>query len=280
MNKPIPSRDFADLLQLMQTLRQECPWDAKQTNVSLQKYAIEEVFELIEAIQADDGGDVASEALKGELGDVLLQVVFHAHLYDEQGRFDMGEVIYHLQEKLIRRHPHVFEKETLTTDEAVKQRWDEIEAIENQNKPQRLLSEVKAGTALMQAQHLQDKAASVGFDWHSLGGVLDKLDEEIVELKAVLPEPSFAYRQDKLPAPQKVQITDELGDVLFVLANIARHAGVDSEMALQGAIAKFRRRFAYVEQAVLAQGKRIEDMDFCELDDYWNAAKTRDGHGA
>lgn len=152
-----PTNQFADLLTLMARLRTDCPWDAKQTNASLQKYAIEEVFELVDAIASDDKSTLATESIKGELGDVLLQVVFHAHLYDEQGRFDMADVIFTLQEKLIGRHPHVFNKENLTTDEDVRRRWDEIKALEAKDRPKRLLSDVKSGTALMYAQNLQKK---------------------------------------------------------------------------------------------------------------------------
>ncbi|MDO5652295.1 MAG: nucleoside triphosphate pyrophosphohydrolase [Moraxella sp.] len=273
--KPTVSGEFEDLLSLMATLRKECPWDAKQSNDSLQKYAIEEVFELIEAIQADDNTAFATDEIKGELGDVLLQVIFHAHLYAEQGRFDMREVIFALQDKLIRRHPHVFDKEVLTTDEAVKQRWDEIKAIENQGKPVRLLSQVKAGTALSQAQNLQSTAASVGFDWDNLQGVLDKLQEEIDELKAVLPAADFDYKADKLTDTDRQRIQDELGDCLFVLTNIARHTGVNAEMALQGTIAKFRRRFAYVEHRLMETGTTFAKSDLTEMDKYWNEAKTQ-----
>ena len=271
-----PTPHFSDLLALMARLRSDCPWDAKQTNYSLQKYAIEEVFELIEAIGGDDGSALATSDIKGELGDVLLQVVFHAHLYSEQGRFDMGDVIYALQDKLIRRHPHVFDKENLKTDADVKRRWDEIKQLENQGKPKRLLSDVKAGTALTVAQNLQDKAASVGFDWGSLQGVLDKLDEELGELKDELPHADFNYKTDKLDTAQKDKIAAELGDVLFVLTNLARHLGVDSEMALQGATAKFRRRFAFVEQALVDDGKSFEQSDLGEMDSYWEMAKRHE----
>lgn len=271
-----PTPHFSDLLALMARLRSDCPWDAKQTNHSLQKYAVEEVFELIEAINSDDGSALATSDIKGELGDVLLQVVFHAHLYGEQGRFDMNDVIYALQDKLIRRHPHVFDKENLKTDADVKRRWDEIKQLENQGRPKRLLSDIKAGTALNQAQSLQDKAASVGFDWDSLAGVLDKLDEELGELKDELPADDFNYKTDKLDPTQKDKIADELGDVLFVLTNLARHLGVDSEMALQGATAKFRRRFAYVEQSLADDGKSFEQSDLSEMDKYWNEAKRHE----
>ncbi|MCL1623855.1 nucleoside triphosphate pyrophosphohydrolase [Moraxella sp. Tifton1] len=268
-----PTDQFSDLLQLMARLRKDCPWDAKQTNQSLQKYAIEEVFELIDAISMDDGGVMADEDIKGELGDVLLQVIFHAHLYEEQGRFGMSEVIHHLQQKLIRRHPHVFDKETVRTDEEVKRRWEEIKRIENKDKPKRLLSDVKPGTALNTAQNLQSAAATVGFDWQNLGGVLQKLTEELNELTAELPNDEFDYKADKLTAEQKAKVAGELGDVLFVLANVARHLGVDGEMALQATNAKFKRRFAFVEESLISIGKSFDDVDLAQMDHYWNQAK-------
>lgn len=269
-----PSRDFNDLLTLMARLRTDCPWDKKQTNVSLQKYALEEVFELIEAINLDDSSEYATSEIKGELGDVLLQVVFHAHLYHEQGRFDMGEVIYALQEKLIRRHPHVFDKDNLKTDDDVKRRWDEIKALENKGKPKRLLSDVKAGTALTTAQNLQSRAGKVGFDWDNIQGVLDKFYEEIDELKAELPTPDFAHKTDKLSNAQKDKIAGELGDLLFVLTNLARHLDIDAEMALQRTNAKFRRRFAFVEQSLMENGKDFDDSNLQEMDKYWQMAKA------
>lgn len=271
-----PTANFTDLLVLMARLRQECPWDAKQTNVSLQKYALEEVYELIEAINLDDKSAHATDEIKGELGDVLLQVVFHAHLYEEQGRFDMGEVIYTLMEKLIRRHPHVFDKETLKTDEAVKKRWDEIKAFENQNKPKRLLSDIKAGTALNTAQNLQKAAGDVGFDWDNIGGVLAKIEEEIGELKEELPHDYFHHQQDKISQEQKLKIENELGDCLFALTNLARHLGIDSEMALQKTNAKFKRRFAFVEQSLSDDGKTFAESDLAEMDAYWEMAKAHE----
>lgn len=270
---PIPTPHLSDLIALMARLRQDCPWDAKQTNDSLLKYALEETFELVEAIKADDGSSNATEAIKGELGDVLLQVVFHAHLYQEAGRFDMGEVIYALQEKLIRRHPHVFDKEHLKTDDDVKKRWEEIKQLENQGKPKRLLSDVKAGTALNTAQSLQKVAGGVGFDWETLQGVMDKVDEEIGELKAILPNGDFSQQTDKLTDEQKAKIANELGDCLFALTNLARHLGIDGEMALQNTNAKFKRRFAYVETSLISQGKTFKDSDLKEMDSYWEEAK-------
>ena len=275
-NCPKPTNDFQDLLQLMAILRAKCPWDKKQTNDSLLKYAVEEVFELVEAVKNDDNTAFATSEIKGELGDVLLQVIFHAHLYQEQERFDISEVICALQEKLIRRHPHVFDAENLKTDEDVKKRWDEIKAFENQHKPKRLLSDVKAGTALTQAQNLQKKASEVNFDWQNLEGILVKLDEEIAELKAVLPDLSFCHKTDKLANEQKQKISDELGDCLFALVNVARHLSVDGEMALQDTIAKFRRRFAYVEEKINQSGKTFEQSTLEQMDVYWEQAKKYD----
>lgn len=273
-----PTNQFADLLTLMARLRTDCPWDAKQTNASLQKYAIEEVFELVDAIASDDKSTLATESIKGELGDVLLQVVFHAHLYDEQGRFDMADVIFTLQEKLIGRHPHVFNKENLTTDEDVRRRWDEIKALETKDRPKQLLSDVKSGTALMYAQNLQKASATVGFDWENLGGVLDKLQEELGELQAELPRADFSYKADKLNQSQKDKIADELGDVLFVLANLARHLDVDAEMALQNANAKFKRRFACVEKSLMAQAKTPKGSNLAQMNEYWEMAKADERH--
>lgn len=268
-----PTPNFSDLITLMARLRDECPWDKKQTNQSLLKYLLEESYELVEATNADDGTPLASDDIKGELGDVLLQVVFHAHLYAEQGRFDMGDVIFALQEKLIRRHPHIFEKESLKTDEDVKRRWDEIKAFENKDKPKRLLSEVKAGTALMTAQNLQKASAKVGFDWENLKGVTDKLQEELTELQAELPNGEFNYKQDKLDDVQKAKIANELGDVLFVLSNLARHLDIDAELALQGANAKFKNRFGFVEQSLINEGKTFDEVDLVEMDKFWEMAK-------
>ncbi|MDO4427767.1 MAG: nucleoside triphosphate pyrophosphohydrolase [Moraxella sp.] len=263
-----PSRNFNDLLALMHLLRRECAWDKKQTNISLLPYLLEESYELAEATLANDLNEI-----KGELGDVLLQVIFHAEIYQETGKFDMGDVIYFLMEKLIRRHPHVFEKETLKTEEDVKKRWEEIKAFENKDKPKRLLSDVKAGTALMTAQNLQKASAKVGFDWENLGGVLDKLQEELAELQAELPSNDFNYKQDKLDNAQKAKISDELGDVLFVLSNLARHLDIDAEMALQEANAKFKRRFGFVEKSLIENGKDFDNTNLVEMDKFWERAK-------
>ncbi len=269
--KPAASGKLNDLLALMARLRSDCPWDKKQSNHSLIPYAIEEAYELGEAVQSDDDEDI-----KGELGDVLLQVVFHCQLYAEQGRFDISDVITTLQEKLIRRHPHVFEAETLTDEAAVKARWDEIKVEEQQaraarGKPQRRLDNTKAGSALMQAQEVQKQASKLGFDWEGVSGAFDKLDEEIAELKDEL--------TDKSPEERKANIADiekELGDCMFALVNVARKLNLDAETATLTCVHKFKSRFGYIEEQLSAAGKRLEDSDINEMDALWEAAKQHE----
>lgn len=272
---PEANGQLEDLLALMARLRADCPWDKKQTNHSLIPYAIEEAYELGEAVQSDDDEDI-----KGELGDVLLQVVFHCQLYAEQGRFDMSDVITTLQEKLVRRHPHVFEAETLKDDAAVKERWDEIKAEEKQarearGKPKRRLDDIKAGSALMQAQDVQKQASKMGFDWDGISGAFDKLDEEINELKAELTDKSKADIKANIKANIK-EIEKELGDCMFALVNVARKLNLDAETATLTCVHKFKSRFGYIEEQLEAAGKQLEDSDITEMDTLWEAAKRHE----
>ncbi|MGP5231257.1 nucleoside triphosphate pyrophosphohydrolase [Psychrobacter celer] len=268
---PDATGQIDDLLALMARLRADCPWDKKQTNHSLIPYAIEEAYELGEAVQADDDEDI-----KGELGDVLLQVVFHCQLYAEQGRFDMNDVITTLQQKLIRRHPHVFEAESLKDEAAVKARWDEIKAEERRvdearGKPRRRLDATKAGSALMQAQDVQSQASKLGFDWDGISGAFEKLEEEVEELKAEI--------RDKSKAEIKANISDiekELGDCMFALVNVARKLSLDAEAATLTCVHKFKSRFGYIEAQLAAAGKRLEDSDIEEMDALWEAAKRHE----
>ena len=268
---PVATGELDDLLQLMARLRADCPWDKKQSNHSLIPYAIEEAYELGEAVQSDDDEDI-----KGELGDVLLQVVFHCQMYAEQGRFDISDVITTLQEKLIRRHPHVFEAETLEDDAAVKGRWDEIKAEEDQaraarGKPKRRLDNTKAGSALMQAQEVQKQASKLGFDWEGVSGAFDKLDEEIAELKAeILDKPQVEIKTNIR------EIERELGDCMFALVNVARKLDLDAETATLTCVHKFKSRFGYIEEQLAATGKRLEDSDINEMDALWEAAKQHE----
>ncbi|WP_440464622.1 nucleoside triphosphate pyrophosphohydrolase [Psychrobacter sp. ASPA161_6] len=265
---PTASGELNDLLALMARLRVNCPWDKKQTNHSLIPYAIEEAYELGEAVQSEDDEDI-----KGELGDVLLQVVFHCQMYAEQGRFDMSDVITTLQEKLICRHPHVFEAETLEDDAAVKVRWDEIKMEEQQarearGKPKRRLDNIKAGSALMQAQDVQNQASKLGFDWEGVSGAFDKLDEEIAELKNELTDKSKTEVKTNIREVEK-----ELGDCMFALVNVARKLNLDAEAATLTCVHKFKSRFGYIEAQLAAAGKRLEDSDITEMDALWEAAK-------
>lgn len=263
-----PSKHFEDLVALMARLRAECPWDKKQTNTSLIPFAIEETYELVDAIQNGDNEDV-----KSELGDVLLQVVFHACLYAEkqaengQSGFDIGDVIYTLMEKLIRRHPHVFDKAHLTDEDAVAKRWDEIKAEERaadtaRGKVRGRLDEVKAGSALTQSQALQKAASKLGFDWDEVAGARAKLTEELAELDEVI------------STGDKAAIQDELGDCFFALVNVARKLKVDSETATLGSVHKFRQRFGYIEDELAKRGKTPEESSLEEMDVLWEQAKV------
>ena len=273
---PVATGELDDLLKLMARLRADCPWDKKQSNHSLIPYAIEEAYELGEAVQSDDDEDI-----KGELGDVLLQVVFHCQMYAEQGRFDMSDVITTLQEKLIRRHPHVFEAETLKDDAAVKGRWDEIKAEEDQaraarGKPKRRLDNTKAGSALMQAQEVQKQASKLGFDWEGVSGAFDKLDEEITELKSELTDKSKTAAKYNISKANIRDIEKELGDCMFALVNVARKLDLDAETATLTCVHKFKSRFGYIEEQLAAAGKRLEDSDINEMDALWEAAKQHE----
>lgn len=261
-----PSTDFNDLVALMARLRAECPWDKKQTNDSLIPYAIEETYELVDAIQTGD-----TEDIKGELGDVLLQVIFHACLYAEKNEcgegFDIGDVIYTLMDKLIRRHPHVFDKANLPDEAAVAKRWNEIKAEERaadaaRGKVRRRLDDVKAGSALTQSQEIQKAASKLGFDWDEVAGARVKLAEEMEELDEVI------------ALGDKAAIKDELGDCFFALVNVARKLKVDSETATLGSVHKFRQRFGYIEDELAKQGKTPEEASLEEMDALWEQAKV------
>ncbi len=252
LNPPQATGEIADLQALMARLRADCPWDIKQTNHSLIPYAIEEVYELAEAIQQDDD----------------------CQLYAEQGRFGLAEVIATLQQKLIRRHPHVFDKDNLPDDEAVKQRWEEIKAEENAEKLARgkvisKLDKVKMGSGLMQAQALQTYAGKLGFDWDNMADTFEKVEEEILEIKEILPKDN-----QKPTLKQKQALEKELGDSFFAMVNVARKLDIDAETAMLSCVHKFRSRFAYIEQELAKQGKSAETASLAEMDDLWEQAKV------
>ncbi len=257
-----------DLLNIMHILRRECPWDRAQTPQSLTRYAIEEAYEVAAAVQEGD-----LDEIKKELGDLLLQVVFQAEMYSEQGAFDFDDIEAAICEKLIRRHPHVFNKNTaVLTTEQVSQQWQAIKQQEKQQKTSQslgmqhaegLLATIKPGPALMQAQHLQLQAAQVGFDFASVQDAKHKLDEELAELDQ-------AILQNNVE-----NIAEEFGDCLFALINIGRKLKVDSETALLSTIHKFRTRFAFIEQQASIQKIALEDMTLEQMEVLWVKAKQR-----
>ena len=251
-----------DLLDLMQTLRRECPWDQKQTPETLTKYAIEEAYEVDAAVRS---GDIAH--VKEELGDLLLQVVFQSQMYAEQGAFNFQDVVETLKEKLIRRHPHVFEPNFQNLDETgVNQLWQQIKAQEKQQqqKPVSRLEKVKVGASIDQAQKIQHYAATLNFDWADVDGAWQKLDEELQELR------------EAMKANDTQHIQEELGDCLFALINVGRKLDQNCDQALHGTIAKFRKRFAYIEQALAQQNLTPEQCDLARLDQLWDEAKAHE----
>jgi len=259
---------LADLLSVMARLRDKdtgCPWDVEQTFSTIAPYTIEEAYEVAEAIACDD-----FEALKDELGDLLLQVVYHAQMASELERFELADVVDAITRKMIRRHPHVFGD--ASRDEFLcGVMWQRIKAEERAARgaaaPSSRLDDVPiALPALTRAVKLQKRAADVGFDWPSLGPVLAKAEEEIAELKVAIAE-SGGERARK-------QIVEEFGDLLFVMANIARHLGVDPEAALRSANGKFVRRFRSIEAALAKDGRKPEDATLEEMDQLWEEAKA------
>ena len=269
-----PSRDISRLLDIMAALRTPgsgCPWDLEQNFATIAPYTIEEAYEVVDAIARGDLDD-----LRDELGDLLLQVVFHARMAEEQNAFAFGDVVDAISRKMIRRHPHVFaDKDGRLTPSDVKGAWERIKAEEKAERAARrppdetshksLLSGVKAGQpALARAMELQRKASSVGFDWNDPRAVLRKIREEADEIEVAL---------DRGDAGE---LAEETGDLLFALVNLARHTGVDPELALRGTNAKFERRFGYIERALAAQGRSLESASLSEMDALWDEAKEKE----
>lgn len=246
-----------------------CPWDREQTFETVAPFTIEEAYEVAEAIARGD-----LDWLKDELGDLLLQVVYHSRMAEEQGSFGFGDVVDAITEKMIRRHPHVFVDKKLRDNYEKSAAWERIKAEEKAAGGKAcegsLLDDVPlALPALSRAVKLQGRAARVGFDWSSLEPVLAKAEEEIVELKAAIVE----SKRDASGSSAK-EVAEELGDLLFVMANIGRHLGVDPEAALREANAKFVRRFASIEAALRAEGRSPQDATLEEMDQLWDEAKA------
>jgi len=237
-----------------------CPWDLEQTFATIAPCTVEEAYEVADAIERGDWDE-----LKSELGDLLFQVVFHARMAEEQGLFVFDDVVEAIADKLTRRHPHVFGDEAAKMDGAAqKARWEDIKAAERAGKAQHgVLDDVPVGLpALTRAVKLTKRAARVGFDWPSTDQVFDKLHEEVAELRAEI----AAGDLDKARA--------EMGDLLFVVANLARKLGVEPEDALRGTNAKFIRRFGFIEAELARDGRSPEQSDLAEMDGLWNAAKV------
>lgn len=253
-----PAFDMTPLTDIMRTLREPggCPWDIAQNHKSLRKNLIEEAYEVIEAIDEEDAAHLCEE-----LGDLLLQVVFHARLAEESGSFSMQDVVDGITEKLVRRHPHIFgDVQARDAGEALLS-WEAAKRQEKPERTSRLDGVPKELPALMSAEKLQKKAAKAGFDWQDILPVQEKLTEELTELKEAMVEQDAAH------------ITEELGDVLFTVVNLARFLQVDPEFALRQTNEKFRRRFIYVEKQAAKQKKDLRDYTLAELDGFWNAAK-------
>jgi len=251
------------LIAIMEALRDPeggCPWDIEQTFATIAPYTVEEAYEVADAIERGDLND-----LKEELGDLLLQVVFHARIAEEMGAFDFSAVASAINEKMIRRHPHVFADHSHADLSAQTQGWEEIKAEERAAKSSSgsLLDDVPIGLpALTRAAKLTKRAARVGFDWPNVGQVLDKLREEVAELEA------------EIDAGDAAKAREELGDVLFVCANLARKLEVEPEDALRATNAKFVRRFKYIEQQLAVLGRTPEQSDLAEMDALWDRAKV------
>ena len=263
------SSEIQSLIALMAALRAPesgCPWDLAQTHLSLVPYVLEEAYEVADAVER---GTVAD--LRDELGDLLLQVVFHAQLASEAGGFAFPDVVRSITEKMIRRHPHVFartDEAAETTADAVVAGWDSIKAVEREAKGKagRVLDDVPlALPGLTRAVKLQRRASRVGFDWGDVRLVLAKIREETDEIAEALDEE--ASRRD-------AALTDEIGDLLFAVANLARHAGIDPESAVRGTNAKFERRFAFIEDRLVGRGSAPAQSSLEEMDGLWNEAKA------
>jgi ATP diphosphatase len=261
-----PSRDIGRLIEIMAALRTPgsgCPWDLDQTFDTIAPYTLEEAYEVADAIARGD-----LDHLKDELGDLLLQVVFHARMAQEQSKFDFGGVVEAITTKLIRRHPHVFADEHGQTAEAVKGMWERIKAEEKADRgeePEGALSGVAVALpALTRALKLQNKAGQVGFDWNDPRAVLAKIREEADEIEAAL------------DAQDEAHAATEVGDLLFAVVNLARHLQADPEGILRATNRKFERRFASIERALAAQGKRPQDATLAEMDALWDAAKEEE----
>jgi tetrapyrrole methylase family protein/MazG family protein len=251
---------WSSLVQVVSKLRSPdgCPWDREQTHESLKRFLLEETYELFETIDDQD-----FDAMKDELGDVLLQVLLHAEIAKEQGKFSIDDVITNLREKLVRRHPHVFGDVSANTSEQVLKNWDAIKQTEKaaEERVSALDGVPRVFPALMKAEKIQEKAAKVGFDWDETPDVVEKVHEELAELEKAL------------KTGKQEELEDELGDLLFATVNLSRFIQVDPEFALEKATAKFVKRFHLVEAYAKEEGVDLRDLNLEQLDLLWDRAK-------
>jgi ATP diphosphatase len=276
---------FERAVAIMHRLRAPggCPWDREQTFDTIKPFTIEETYEVIEAIDQRDWNE-----LPGELGDLLLQVLFYAEMAQEDGKFSINDVLDRLSQKLISRHPHVFGDVEADTPQEVVRNWEAIKAREKGTEsaePKLLLDSVsRAMPALMEGAKISAKAAVVGFDWPELNGLFEKLEEETHELRDEIKAAGMentsprqrgvaGARESQVPAAEMAKIEDEVGDLFFVLVNIARYLGVDAESALRKSNAKFRRRFELVEKELRHKGKQLQESSLEEMEGLWQQAK-------
>ncbi|MEN3027547.1 MAG: nucleoside triphosphate pyrophosphohydrolase [Chlorobiota bacterium] len=252
-----PVEQFRALWEIVRLLRRECPWDREQTHASIAPLLIEEAYETVEAIRAQDWQELARE-----LGDLLLHVLMHSAIAEESNEFHLSAVIAQESQKLIHRHPHVFAHASAENAQQVKQRWEQLKLGEGRRS---LLEGIpKSLPALLRAQRLQERAASVGFDWNTKEEVWQKVAEEFAELRTAL------------QSGDPDRIASELGDVLFALVNAARFERLNAEECLQSANDRFTRRFQYIEQAASAQNRPLEALSLAEMDELWNQAKQQE----
>lgn len=263
-NKPQLSR-LLDVIQQLRDPETGCPWDKKQNFASILPHTIEETYEVVDAILSGDMGDI-----KDELGDLLFQIVFYAQLAEEQGHFDFEDIAQGISDKLVRRHPHVFQSTELKTEDELNQQWEKIKQLERETagKPidtSTLANIPKGMTPLLRAQKIQKKCAQVGFDWTELPPVVDKIHEEIAEVLVEI----------NAPEPNQQAIEEEIGDLLFAVVNLARHSSVNAETALIKANHKFEKRFRQVEQIMTQQGLNVSDASLVQMEAAWQQVKGR-----
>lgn len=256
-------QEIKKLLQIMKRLRGEegCPWDLEQTHLSLRPYLLEETYEVLEALENEEMNNFCEE-----LGDLLLQIIFHAQIAEENGYFTFADVVRSINEKMIRRHPHVFSEENVHNSQEVLIKWEQIKAWERRDQPAResLLDGLPPQLpALMLAQKIQKKASKAGFDWEKTEDAWQKVQEEVAEVEQALIE------------KRKEGIAEELGDVLFSVVNVARMEGLQAELLLRETIGKFKKRFSFIEEQVALAGRDFTELNLEEMDFFWEKAKEQ-----